>query len=120
MLNYIMIKKILSLESAAILAASTYGYHLFSGNWLMFFIVLIGIDISIAGYLISKRVGSIAYNLLHNYLLAVILISLGLLTQNDLFISLGLIVSAHVGMDRALNLGLKYPDNFKHTHLQEI
>jgi hypothetical protein len=29
----------------------------------------------------------------------------------------GLIMIAHISMDRALGFGLKYPDDFGHTHL---
>ena len=28
-----------------------------------------------------------------------------------------LILGAHVGMDRGLGFGLKFPESFKHTHL---
>jgi hypothetical protein len=34
--------------------------------------------------------------------------------------SLALIWFAHIGMDRALGFGLKYPTAFRHTHLGRI
>jgi hypothetical protein len=33
---------------------------------------------------------------------------------------LALIWLAHIGVDRALGYGLKYPDGFKDTHLQRV
>ena len=35
-------------------------------------------------------------------------------------IKLGLIWLAHIGMDRAIGYGLKYPTNHKDTHLQRV
>jgi hypothetical protein len=72
------------------------------------------------GYLKSKKLGTITYNLVHNYLLAIILIAIGVLWENVLLISLGLILSAHVGIDRLIGYGLKYPTHFKGTHLQKL
>ncbi|MCL4805949.1 MAG: DUF4260 family protein, partial [Anaerolineae bacterium] len=31
-----------------------------------------------------------------------------------------LIWLAHIGLDRMLGFGLKYPDAFRHTHLDEV
>ena len=42
---------------------------------------------------------------------------LGLLAGQSLAVWLALIWCAHIGMDRLLGFGLKYPDAFKHTHL---
>jgi hypothetical protein len=33
---------------------------------------------------------------------------------------LGLIWLAHIGIDRALGYGLRYPDAFRETHLQRV
>ena len=41
--------------------------------------------------------------------------------QGDLFLQqLGLIWAAHIGMDRMLGFGLKYPTRFQDTHLQRV
>jgi hypothetical protein len=39
---------------------------------------------------------------------------------SDLLLSLGLIWFAHIGADRMLGLGLKYPIDFKQTHIQRL
>jgi hypothetical protein len=35
-------------------------------------------------------------------------------------VNIALIWFAHIGIDRALGYGLKYPDAFKHTHFNEV
>ena len=72
------------------------------------------------GYLKDKKLGAITYKLLHNYVVGLVIISVGLVIDNTSITSIGLIFTAHVGMDRALGLGLKYPSAFKDTHLEKV
>jgi hypothetical protein len=44
----------------------------------------------------------------------------GVLAEADLPMQLALIWLAHIGADRALGYGLKYPTDFKDTHLQRV
>lgn len=44
----------------------------------------------------------------------------GLLRDDGLVLSLCLIWLAHIGMDRMLGYGLKYPTDFKDTHLGRL
>jgi len=46
-----------------------------------------------------------------------IVVVAGLFLQDDLVIKIGLIFLAHSSFDRVLGYGLKYPDDFSHTHL---
>ena len=115
-----MVKIILRLEGLAILLFSLYFYNLINLGWLTFLLLLFVPDLSMVGYLRDKKTGSVTYNLVHNYVSGIILISSGILTEADLVISLGLILTAHVGMDRFLGFGLKYKTAFNHTHLQKI
>jgi hypothetical protein len=43
-----------------------------------------------------------------------------LLGGNSLALSLALIWLAHIGMDRMVGYGLKYPTAFKDTHLSRV
>ncbi|WP_237087921.1 DUF4260 family protein [Paenibacillus crassostreae] len=72
------------------------------------------------GYLINNKVGAILYNLIHTYTLAILVIICGLLLSSQLVLALGLILSSHIGMDRMVGYGLKYPTNFKDTHLKRV
>lgn len=72
------------------------------------------------GYLKNPKLGAIIYNLIHNLILSIALILLGLATNFELLILLGLILSAHIGMDRTLGFGLKGTTGFKNTHLGKL
>jgi len=115
-----MVKTILRLENLGILLTSLYFYQQLHGNWLLFILILLSLDVSMIGYLKNKKIGSLLYNLVHNYLLALLLIAIGIYLQRQEVTALGLIVSAHVGIDRFVGYGLKYPTSFKETHLKRI
>ncbi|MEX0616928.1 MAG: DUF4260 domain-containing protein [Candidatus Woykebacteria bacterium] len=115
-----MVTWVLRIEGLAVLLASLYFYNYLSGGWLVFIILILAPDISMIGYLKDKMLGSITYNLAHNYILALVIIFTGIFAGNEFWTSLGLILSAHVGADRFLGFGLKYPTNFKDTHLLKL
>lgn len=115
-----MVKKILHLEGLVILATSLYLYYVTNGSWWLLILLLLAPDLSMIGYLKDKKLGAITYNLVHNYVLSLVLIAVGLISQNSLIIQIGLILTAHIAMDRMLGFGLKYPTNFKDTHLQKV
>ncbi len=116
-----MVKKLLHAEGIAFFLAALFCYNLFEGNWLLFIILLFTPDISMLGYLKDKKLGAQLYNLGHNYVLALLVISFGLfVTGNPLVTHVGIILFAHVALDRALGYGLKYPSSFKDTHLQKV
>lgn len=77
-------------------------------------------DLSMVGYLWNTRAGAWLYDLMHNYALALLLIVTGIATGEVIVEGLGLILAAHVGMDRALGYGLKYTTHFQDTHLQRL
>jgi len=49
-----------------------------------------------------------------------VVVTLGIVTGWDWLAAVGLIWAAHVGIDRALGFGLKYPSAFTDTHLGSI
>lgn len=97
--------------------------------WWTYLLLLVGPDIGMLGYLISPQAGAFSYNLLHHKGLAVVLIMLGyystLLSFFDHlpainwfgFVVTGIILYGHASMDRIFGYGLKFGDNFHHTHL---
>lgn len=72
------------------------------------------------GYLVSVRVGPAAYNFVHTYISPLALAGVALSQHNTGLWSFALIWFAHIGADRALGYGLKYPTFFKDTHLQRV
>lgn len=115
-----MVKQVLRLEGLAVLVAAVYFYSQIDASWVMFAVLLLAPDISMIGYLKDPKLGAFTYNLVHNYILVTILILGGLIFDSRLATSLGLILMAHIGADRLLGFGLKYPTAFKETHLQKV
>ncbi|MDO8269447.1 MAG: DUF4260 domain-containing protein [Candidatus Levybacteria bacterium] len=115
-----MIKLITKLEGLAVLIASLFFYTLVEGNWIVFLLLILLPDISMIGYFKNKKIGSITYNIVHNFFTAFLIITFGFVMNQILIQQLGIIMLAHVGMDRVFGYGLKYPDSFKKTHIQKL
>jgi hypothetical protein len=115
-----MNKIFLHLEGFAVLLLSLYFYEHNQFSWVLFFILLFSPDISMLGYLLNNKIGALLYNLFHTYIISILVIFCGLLLNNETVLATGLIWSAHIGMDRMIGYGLKYPTTFKDTHLNRV
>lgn len=107
-------------EGGAILALSVFFYHRFHGGWGWFAVLFLTPDLFMLGYLANQRIGATLYNLVHTLIAPCVLISVGLLAAHPKAAEFALIWSAHIGFDRLLGYGLKYPTQFKDTHLQRV
>ena len=85
--------------------------------WWTFLVWLIAPDISLLAYAVNTRVGAWVYNAFHHQGLAIVVGLAGVYAQSRELEFAGIIMFGHSSMDRALGYGLKYPDNFKNTHL---
>jgi hypothetical protein len=87
-------------------------------SWVLFAILFLAPDVSFLGYLAGARIGAAVYNTFHSYagplLLAAAAVALGSST------AIPLIWVAHIGLDRLVGYGLKYPSAFGDTHLGTI
>jgi hypothetical protein len=108
---------ILRLEGAVLLAGCLAAYAVLGASWWLFAILFLLPDIFMLGYLLDSRRGAALYNLGHSTVLPALTIAAGLFTGSDTATAAGLIWLAHVGFDRALGYGLKYPEGFWRTHL---
>ncbi|MDG5472011.1 DUF4260 domain-containing protein [Jeotgalibacillus sp. ET6] len=115
-----MNKILLNAEGFAGLALSLYIYGFYQFSWILFVLLLYSPDVSMIGYVINQKLGAILYNVFHTYVLSIACVFCGLLLTNQLVLAIGLIWSAHIGMDRMFGYGLKYPTNFKDTHLHRV
>jgi hypothetical protein len=88
--------------------------------WWLFVALVLAPDLSMVGYLAGPAVGTATYNAVHTYSLPVVLAAIGVIVDAEVAVQLGLIWIAHIGIDRALGYGLKYPTGFKDTHLQRV
>ena len=108
----------LRLEGFAFLVFAVYLYSSGGHSWLLFAALFLVPDISLAGYMAGPRVGAAVYNVAHSYAGPLVL-TIALLASGMTLIA-ALIWGAHVGFDRALGYGLKYPTAFGDTHLGRI
>ena len=111
---------LLRLEGATILLLSVVLYRQSHASWLLFALLFLTPDLFMLGYLVNTRVGAALYNLVHTLLTPGVLFAVSFLAGKTQFIPLLLIWTAHIGFDRALGYGLKYPTQFKDTHLQRV
>jgi hypothetical protein len=111
---------LLRIEGCVVLAVSVLLYWEMHFGWLLFAILLLAADPSMAGYLGGVKIGASVYNLMHTLTGPLLLIAFSVLTARLWLLPYGLIWTAHIAMDRLLGYGLKYPTNFKDTHLQHV
>lgn len=105
-------------EGAAALVAAGILYDRLGGNWLFAIPLLLLPDLSMVGYLGDPRLGSLIYNLFHNWVIGLAVLGVGVWLANDAVLLAGTVLFGHVGMDRLVGYGLKHTSGFKDTHLQ--
>ncbi len=114
------VRAFLRLEGFATFAAAL-GFYAYTGfSWPAFALLFLTPDVSMLAYVAGPRVGAIIYNVAHSYALAVPIALAGFLGGVPALAAVGLIWIAHIGFDRALGYGLKYPTAFGDTHLGRI
>jgi hypothetical protein len=111
------VRGLLRAEGAALAIAALLLFHGLGGSWSLFAVLLLAPDLSFCGYLVSPRVGALAYNAAHVTLGPAALGLIALLWREPLAAQLAAIWLAHIGIDRAIGYGLKYPAGFGITHL---
>jgi hypothetical protein len=108
------------LEALAVFVACLCLYAYLGFNWLLFIALLLVFDIFMLGYAVSEKVGAISYNIGHSFVPPAMLVIAGVVFETQLLVALSIIWCAHIGLDRALGYGLKYPGGFTKTHLGMI
>ena len=116
-----MVKNIIRVESLVVFLSTIFFYQTMQYKWIWFAILFFVPDIAIMFYMINKRVGSICYNIIHTYSIPIIGILINsLFFKMDFINIISLTFIAHISMDRFIGFGLKYPDDFKVTHIQNL
>jgi hypothetical protein len=111
-------KILLKIEEVAFFGASIFLFSRLNYAWWWFPLLLFAPDIGMTGYLLNTRIGAVVYNIFHHRALSVSLCVTGVILGNSTVQLVGILLFAHSTLDRIFNYGLKYPDAFKHTHLQ--
>lgn len=107
----------LRLEGGVLLGAAVAAYAGLDAGWLKFALLFLLPDVSFLAYLAGPRVGAAGYNVLHSYALPLALVVTAEATAQAGLLPVALIWLAHIGFDRMLGYGLKYPTAFQDTHL---
>jgi hypothetical protein len=113
-------KVLLHGEGLAALVLAVVIYWHYGGNWWLFAALLFAPDLAMLGYLAGTRVGAMTYNAMHTWILPTVLAGIGYAADIRLLVLLALIIAAHIGLDRTIGYGLKYPGDFKDTHLGRV
>lgn len=111
---------LLRLEGLTVLAAAIILYAHLRGNAWLFAALFLLPDVGMIGYLRNTQLGSVTYNAVHTYALPMLLLGAGAAANIPTALFLSLIWFAHIGGDRILGYGLKYPNAFKDTHMQHV
>jgi len=103
--------------------------------WWAFLALLLGPDIGMLGYLVNSKIGAVSYNILHHKGFALFVAFIGGLAYYSVMsrhnvngldsiasferamVLFAVILYGHASMDRIFGYGLKFGDNFHHTHL---
>jgi hypothetical protein len=111
---------LLGAEGIALTGAAVAAYWTRDASWLVFLALVLAPDLSMLGYLAGARVGAATYNLAHTLVAPTLLLGGGLLAATPLAVDLALVWVAHIGLDRAVGYGLKYPTGFDDNHLDRV
>lgn len=110
----------LQVEGLVLFIASLSLFSATHQPWWLVPVLLFVPDFFMIGYARSTQLGAMTYNIGHTYFLPASIALWGVHGHQRLVLAVGLIWLAHIGMDRLLGYGLKYDDNFKHTHLGSL
>ena len=108
---------ILRAEGALVLAGAAWAFQATGGNWALFALLFLAPDIAMLGFLAGARVGTASYNAAHSYLAPAVAAAILYALGGVGLAAYALIWAGHIGFDRMLGFGLKYPDAFGATHL---
>lgn len=111
-------RQILRVEGLVCLLLTCVLYQMQGFAWFEFGLWFLLPDVAILVYALgNERTGMWAYNLTHSTIGAGLLAALGFAVNTPLLLQAALIWFAHIGFDRALGYGLKFPLGFRVTHL---
>ena len=111
---------LIKLEGLTIFILALVIYWQQSFGWTLFWSTVLLPDLALLGYLVNAKVGATAYNITHAKWLPSALAVVAIVASNALFSALALMWFVHIGVDRMLGYGQKYPEGLKVTHLGTI
>jgi hypothetical protein len=111
------VANLLRLDGLAVLVAAVAAFVLIGGNWILFVVLILAPDLAFLAMPLGTRRAAMVYNIMHSYVWPIVLGLIGYFAGTGWLLQVALIWAAHIGGDRALGYGLKYPDAPETTHL---
>jgi len=111
---------LLHLEGAFLFILAVSAYFANQYRWWFFAALFLVPDVFMLGYLVNAKWGAALYNLAHTIAGPIALALVAIFRKDLSTFPYALIWLAHIGFDRMLGYGLKYPTQFKDTHLQHV
>jgi hypothetical protein len=111
---------LLRAEGAAVAVTALTLYFHEDFDWWLLLVFVLAPDLAMLGYLAGPRAGALAYDVVHTYVGPVLLAAASVIWDWDGALAVALIWLTHIGIDRTVGYGLKYPSDFKDTHLQRV
>jgi hypothetical protein len=113
-------RRLLQAEGVAVFAAALALYVDADFSILALVLLFLAPDLAFLVFLINPRAGAIAYDLVHIEVWPIVLGAYGVLAGEQLPVQIALIWLAHLGLDRAVGYGLRYPDAPGESHLDRV
>jgi hypothetical protein len=113
---------LLHLEGAAVLLLATAAFFRLGHPWWVFLLLLLAPDVSLLGLLAGPRAGASIYNAVHTMVGPLALLGGGwwLAGGQSAAVAVALVWLAHIGLDRMVGYGLRYPDSEQRTHFDTL
>jgi hypothetical protein len=107
----------LRLEGLAAAAVSALFYAHTGASWWLFAALWLLPDLSMLGYMGGPKLGARIYNAIHSYVTPATLAAMSILLKSPGLLPYAFVWINHIGVDRLMGYGLKYPQGFGFTHL---
>ena len=111
---------LLHVEGAIVAVAAVALYFHLGYPWWLLVVLALAPDLSMVGYLAGPVAGSLGSEMDLTIGVRVAVGVGGVVAGADVPVQVALIWITHIGVDRAIGYGLKYPSGFKDTHLQRV
>lgn len=110
-------KNIIRIEEAMQLVLAIYLSSHLPFAWWLYVALFLAPDMSMLGYIFGTRIGAYCYNIFHHKGIAISVYLIGVYASSHVVMFGGLLLFGHSAFDRILGYGLKFSDDFKHTHM---
>lgn len=113
-------RTLLRLEGLALFGAALAVYLHLDYSVLALLLLFLAPDLSFVAFAAGPRVGAEVYDAVHTALWPLALGAAGVVVDEATLVQVALIWLAHIGLDRALGFGLRYPIEPQESHLDRV